>query len=388
MSEGVTGGESVGQAMVVREQGVLGPATLAEVKQQVQLIQQIMREVMQGPTKDNPSGTHYGVVPGTDKPTLLQPGAQKLMLTFRLRAILNPDSDVRIVELADGHREVRAFVHVCNSAGEELSTGVGSCSTMEAKYRWRGGEKKPLDPPVPVPKEYWNERKDGAPREKLDALLGGSGRAPSKIDGQWLVCEIGEKMENPSIADTYNTVLKMAVKRATVHGVLAATAASDIFTQDVEDMPPEQLGSVHRQTEQKAEPTPDTPRRTSEPATAQQETAAPLQREDGKLVLSGVYLDAVSSKSGKTGTRAWTKYGLKVGEAWYSTFEREVGEAAMAAKAGGTRVTLVYEPDAKGYLNIVSLHDGEPGPLESLMSDDEPIPPSGKGDDIDPELGF
>jgi hypothetical protein len=50
-------------------------------------------------------------------------------------------------------------------------------------------------------------------------------------------CEIGEKMENPDIADTYNTVLKMAKKRAYIDGILSATAASDIFTQDIEDFP-------------------------------------------------------------------------------------------------------------------------------------------------------
>ena len=34
----------------------------------------------------------------------------------------------------------------------------------------------------------------------------------------------------------YNTVLKMAKKRALVDAVLTATAASDIFTQDLEDI--------------------------------------------------------------------------------------------------------------------------------------------------------
>jgi hypothetical protein len=40
-------------------------------------------------------------------------------------------------------------------------------------------------------------------------------------------------------ADVANTVLKMAKKRAQIDLTLTATAASDIFTQDVEDIPDE-----------------------------------------------------------------------------------------------------------------------------------------------------
>jgi hypothetical protein len=50
-------------------------------------------------------------------------------------------------------------------------------------------------------------------------------------------------------ADVANTVLKMAKKRAQIDLTLTATAASDIFTQDVEDLPEELL--------QEYEPTPE-----------------------------------------------------------------------------------------------------------------------------------
>jgi hypothetical protein len=43
------------------------------------------------------------------------------------------------------------------------------------------------------------------------------------------------KIDNPDIADLYNTCLKMASKRAYIEGTLKVTAASDFFTQDVED---------------------------------------------------------------------------------------------------------------------------------------------------------
>jgi hypothetical protein len=121
-----------------------------------------------------------------------------------------------------------------NMAGVELATGVGSCSTMETKFRYRGGEK--IGTGQPVPPEYWNLKKAGK-KDDAQKLIGGTGYGPGKIDGVWQICEIGEKMENPDIADTYNTVLKMAKKRAYVDGILSATGASDIFTQDIEDMP-------------------------------------------------------------------------------------------------------------------------------------------------------
>jgi hypothetical protein len=52
-----------------------------------------------------------------------------------------------------------------------------------------------------------------------------------------MIVRAGDKVEHDNPADYYNTVLKMAKKRAHVDAVLTATAASDIFTQDVEDMP-------------------------------------------------------------------------------------------------------------------------------------------------------
>ena len=63
-------------------------ASLTEIKNQVTLIQQVMREVMI-------EGEHYGTIPGCgDKKVLLKSGAEKLMLTFRLAN----DLDVQVLE--------------------------------------------------------------------------------------------------------------------------------------------------------------------------------------------------------------------------------------------------------------------------------------------------
>lgn len=210
------------------------PLSALQIKSQVFLIQEVMKEVMQGPSKENPEGVHYGIIPGCKKPSLYKAGAEKLSMTFRLRPIIDNDMDIRIENLPDGHQNIRVYCHVFNMSGVELATGVGSCSTLESKFRYRGGEKTSIG--QPVPKEYWNLKKEGKMSEAQETI-GGPGFGVSKFNGQWEICELGEKMENPDIADTYNTVLKMAKKRAYIDGILSATAASDIFTQDVEDLP-------------------------------------------------------------------------------------------------------------------------------------------------------
>ena len=198
--------------------------TVQQVLGQVALIQQIMGAAM----KD---GEHYGKIPGCgDKPTLLKPGAEKLCLTFRLAPTY--DVDERTVDR--GHREYRVqctLSSILTSAF--IGQGVGICSTMEGKYRFRQGAAEPTD--KPVPRAYWDIRQEDP--AKAQELIGGKGFTVKKVEGKgWMIAKGAEKVENDNPADHYNTVLKMAKKRALVDAVLTATAASDIFTQDLEDI--------------------------------------------------------------------------------------------------------------------------------------------------------
>ena len=198
--------------------------TVQQVLGQVALIQQIMATAM----KD---GEHFGRIPGCgDKPTLLKPGAEKLCLTFRLA----PTYDVDERNLDRDHREYRVQCTLSSIlTGAFLGQGVGTCSTMEGKYRFRTGAAEPTD--RPVPRTYWDLRAEDP--AKAQELLGGKGFTVKKVDGKgWMIAKGGEKVENDNPADHYNTVLKMAKKRALVDAVLTATAASDIFTQDLEDI--------------------------------------------------------------------------------------------------------------------------------------------------------
>lgn len=190
----------------------------AGVLKQVGIIQEVMKSVMH-------LDEHYGTIPGTKKPSLYKAGAEKLSLTFRLR----PEYEIRRSDLGNGHREyevVATLYHI--PTGQSVGQGVGSATTMEGKYRYRTGPVELTG--KPVPKEYWTDR-------NID-LIGGKGFVTKKNDaGTWEIAIRGEQIEHDNPADYYNTVLKMAKKRAHVDAILTATAASDIFTQDVEDMP-------------------------------------------------------------------------------------------------------------------------------------------------------
>lgn len=192
--------------------------SIAEVKKQVGTIQALMRDLMR-------DGEHFGIIPGTGKkPSLLKPGAEKLCFVFRLA----PEFEIERDDLPNGHREYRIKCRLRNMAtGSIVGEGVGSCSTMESKYRYRNASDfEVLDAPIP---------KDA--REKK-AEYRKQGLGMKQVDGAWVWVRYKSegKVENPDIADTYNTVLKMAKKRAHVDATITACAASDIFTQDVEDM--------------------------------------------------------------------------------------------------------------------------------------------------------
>jgi hypothetical protein len=111
-----------GQAIDKLDPGALATAPELSVDQvvaQVAKIQHVMDQTM----KDN---EHYGVIPGTQKPTLLKPGAEKLCLTFRL----DPQYDVDETFHDDGHYNVLAkcsLYHI--PTGNRVAGGVGSCTT-------------------------------------------------------------------------------------------------------------------------------------------------------------------------------------------------------------------------------------------------------------------
>lgn len=202
-------------ALQLQNQGTpagLQPMSVDEVIEQTQHVHELLKRVMK-------QDEHFGVIPGTKKPTLYQPGAEKLCVLFRVR----PEFEVARNDMRDGHREYEVkcrLIHI--PTGNPVGEGVGNCSTMESKYRYR---KNMVVTDEPIPRDYRDR--------KAEYRKQGYGAKPINGEWKWVRYEEGD---NPDIADTYNTVLKMARKRAFVDATKTMTAASDIFTQDTEDL--------------------------------------------------------------------------------------------------------------------------------------------------------
>lgn len=189
--------------------------TAAEMRAQVNLIQEVMRAVMI-------EGVHYGVLPGCDRPSLYKAGSEILLATFMIAVIpeiedLSTPDEIRYRVLTKG---------IYKRDGTVVGIGVGECSSNEEKYKWRRA----------ICDEEWDETPEDRRRLKW-------------CKGYWSVNKkTGERVWNNAyqikqvraeIADIANTILKMAKKRSQIDLTLTATAASDIFTQDIEDMPEE-----------------------------------------------------------------------------------------------------------------------------------------------------
>ena len=137
-------------------------ATMRKISQFQQVIQNTLHQ-----------NHDYGIIPGTDKPTLLKPGAEKILMMMGLRSEFEIVDSTRDFEKGFFQYQVRCKLLKGDTV---ITEGLGACNTREKKYM------------------------------KMD---------PYTID---------------------NTVLKMAKKRALIDATLLVASLSDIFTQDLEDM--------------------------------------------------------------------------------------------------------------------------------------------------------
>lgn len=177
--------------------------TATDMRAQVNLVQEVMQAVMK-------KETHYGVIPGTKKPSLYKPGAEVLAATFRIAV------SYRVEDLSAGE-EIRyrvTAVGTHQTSGIVLGEGMGECSSGEEKYKWR--------------RSICDEEFDLTPENRRRIKFG---KYQGKVEKT--------KQVRAEAADQANTILKMACKRAQVAMTLNVTAASDIFTQDIEDLPEE-----------------------------------------------------------------------------------------------------------------------------------------------------
>lgn len=159
-----------------------------------------MQAVVQKTLKN---GQDYGEIPGTNKPTLLKPGGEKICMLFGL----NPEYDF-LQTTEDYEKEFFSYNIRCTlyRNGQAVAQGVGSCNSKEKKYRFMNVDV--------VPENYI-----GYQEETTDKY----GRVRYKIN-------------NTDVCSLVNTILKMAKKRAFIDAVLQVASLSEVFTQDLEDM--------------------------------------------------------------------------------------------------------------------------------------------------------
>ena len=270
------------------------PLTAVQVKAQVQRIQEVMAAVMQ---KD----VHYGIIPGTQKPTLFKAGAEKILSTFRIAA--HP-KEIEDMSTSD---EIRYRVKVHGVAMENdqilFGVGIGECSSNEEKYKWRR----------PVCDEEFNETPEDRRRE-----------AWKKYDGK----PYKQKQIRTNPSDVANTILKMAKKRAQIDMTLTATGASDVFDQDLEDLPE----GIRQEVADKKPP-----------------VKAPQKKADAKkaaieaVQIAIVKITSVASKTGEKDGKPYTVFTIfDEADVKYGTFSETFVDLARSAKESGELVKITF----------------------------------------------
>src|ERR1051325_6406100 len=229
MGEEFRSSDETGRALVAVERARFMPAmSIESAVERYNAVTEFVSRVLR---KD----VDYGVIPGTEKRTLLKPGAEKLTTFFGL------STRFELLERIEdwtgeqhGGEPFFYYLYRCRLfRGDVLiAEGDASCNSRETKYRWREAQR--LCPSCGVTAIIKGKEDFGGGwlcREKK----GGCGAKYADGD-QTIESQPTGRVFNSDIADQVNTIQKMAQKRSLVGSVLLAVNASEFFTQDIEDM--------------------------------------------------------------------------------------------------------------------------------------------------------
>jgi hypothetical protein len=153
----------------------------------------------------------FARLPNTQKQTLLQPGADKIIAAAMLRQDQHilPES---IHDHQNSYYHIIVRVDLLNRSGEIVGSGIGSCSSREVKYAYRWMEKKDIEN-HPDLKDY-----DLSDFVKRTTQWGTKYRVP-----------------NPDIDDLTNTWVQMASVRAKRKAVQSTFGLSGKFTVNLRE---------------------------------------------------------------------------------------------------------------------------------------------------------
>jgi hypothetical protein len=178
-----------------------GAINVQRVRAQREAVKLLIAEVLKEGIDND-----YAVIPGTKKLTLLKPGAEKICSLFGFAV------EPSVEAIRDGEDTTFRVIVRLSSGGVFLGEGVGEASTLESKFAWRKA----------VCQEEWDEAE---PHKRRKHWKEGWNGAPP--------VSVLQVRENP--ADKASNMLKIAKKRSMIDAVLTVTAASDVFTQDLEN---------------------------------------------------------------------------------------------------------------------------------------------------------
>src|SRR5262245_38780110 len=187
-------------------------------------------------------GHDFGKIPGTDKPTLLKPGAEKLTTFFGLSKRFHLAEKIEDWSGADhGGEPFFYYVYRCALYNGDLliAESDGSCNSFEKKYRWRKGDR--VCPVCGEPAILKSKFEDGG--WYCFAKKGGCGAKFLEGDPEIENQQVG-RVPNPDVCDMVNTNQQIAQQRASVAATHLAVNASEYYTQDVEDQVEESNGDV------------------------------------------------------------------------------------------------------------------------------------------------
>lgn len=244
------------EALAVREESaaLMPVMSIATATERYRTIVTYVKELMN-------EGTDFGKIPGTDKNTLLKPGAEKLCTLFGLSkrfALVGHVEDWQGSQFGDPFFN---YLYRCALyRGDALiAEADGSCNSRETKYRWRQGERKcpGCDKPTII-----KGKEEYGGGWLCFAKKGGCGAKFSDTDERITGQQVG-RVSNPDIADQVNTIQKMAQKRALIAATLLAVNASEFFTQDMEDFADSMHESVTPEATKKAFEPREPPKRAS-----------------------------------------------------------------------------------------------------------------------------
>jgi len=272
--------------------------TAEAVRDHVNLVQQVMRGVMK-------EEVHYGKIPGTSKNTLYKPGAEMLCMAFHIE----PSYDITDLSGPGFYRYRVRCIGTHQGSGTKLGEGLGSCSSNEEKYKWR--------------RTYDRSEYEAAPDGRRRLVV----KRNKDEGGTYNVMQVRAEHD-----DIDNTILKMACKRAMIAMTLNVTAASDIFAQDIEDLPehlrtPEDDEAPPVVEQPRSKPSPSQPQPASAvaaPSGQPQPLAgeAPANPIDDKPLTEGAKktLRAALARAKRTDADVLSKFGVEVDDMKFSKF--------------------------------------------------------------------